>query len=252
MALERITNVRRVAVVGRRATWLKAELKRRGLALSAKPQLVFTHGGDGTILFAESKFPEVPKVTLRAGRNCTKCDFDAGRSTIGSGRFKCKSCLDDVLDRLAAGKPLALREWFKLEGKAITRHGNASDVALNEVQVHNNSPLHAVRGSVKVNGKLVFKDFVSDGVIISTPFGSTGYFYSASKEKFTRGIGICLNNPTKPSKPIIVSEDAVVEITISRRHGLFVADNHAKTKLLAEGDRVIVRKSKQVARFVEA
>ena len=39
------------------------------------PDYVITLGGDGTVLFSERKFPQVPKLIIKRSRICRKCDY---------------------------------------------------------------------------------------------------------------------------------------------------------------------------------
>lgn len=241
---------RKVAVVGKHAQSFKRLLAGRGYSFTEKPELVFCFGGDGTILFSETRFPGVPKVAIKHSDYCTRCNVGSPPQPLSHAKmFYCTECVDKALDALDGR--VKIKEHFKLDGTAYTSRGVFRDTALNEVQVHNNSPLHAVRGDVFVDGERVFRDFVSDGAIVATLFGSTGYFYSVSRETFEEGIGVALNNSTRPEEPLVVDEDSTIKIVLTRRHGRFVVDNHAKTVQLDTGDKVIVKKSKQVARFVE-
>lgn len=238
---------RKAAVVGRKVALGKKLLLAAGFALDEKrPQLVLCVGGDGSVLHAERRYPGVPKLVLRDSLTCGRCD------KFGSLHFKlfhCPRCAGRALARIRGAKKVRVALERKLEGTATTARGKLRLLALNEVQVHNNSPRHAIRGAV-FSGNRKLAEFIGDGVIVATPYGSTGYFYAASKKKFSKGMGIAFNNPTKKLAPIIVGEKSVVRIVLSRRHGLFVADNNPKTKLLGAGDEVTVRYSKESARFV--
>ena len=57
-------------------------LKKHGFVLSSSPELVFTYGGDGTILDAERKFPGVPIVPIQNSRICSRANCSNKRESI--------------------------------------------------------------------------------------------------------------------------------------------------------------------------
>ncbi len=219
--------------------------------------MVVTFGGDGTILHSERIYPNVPKLCARFSTHCVKC---------GVGTFfhkkqheyehvdllHSKKALEDALRKIASKKMLKVREEKKLFGEVI-RKGKVvySGVALNEVQVHNKNPLHAIRGLVKAGEHARY--FIGDGAIVASSFGSTAYFYSVTRKSFAKGVGIAFNNPTQPIAPILLPslQGNSVRIFIERRHGLFITDNSTKTFPLNAGDEIRVTQARQSAWFAE-
>ena len=65
-----------------------------------------------------------------------------------------------------------------LEGTVITKDGEISSVALNDIVVNRTGSLQIVRFDVWLNNTLL-KRYNADGCIVSTPTGSTGYNLSA-------------------------------------------------------------------------
>ena len=221
------------AVVGKDTKETESELLEAGFVKDQKkPDVVFSVGGDGTILFSEYKYPCVPKVTIRKSRICKKCVFDKG----------------DLKKIMAAlkKKKYSVTEYIKLEsticGKTL--------YALNEIQVHNASPAKAIRFSVSVNGKVVEKEVIGDGVVISTPYGSGAYNYSIGGAVFEKGIGIGFNNPHTRIKNLVVPEESVVEINLLRGHAIALCDNLDNVVALQENKVMQVKKSINAARFV--
>jgi NAD kinase len=99
----------------------------------------------------------------------------------------------------------------------------------------------------------LFENIVGDGAVIATPFGSSGYFSSIGGEKFSKGIGIGLNNPFNvKSKPIIIddSSNPNIFIDIIRDDGLLLFDNDEHMIMVKGGDEIKVEISKNTAKFV--
>lgn len=224
-----------------------------------KPDFVITYGGDGTILFSERKYPGVPKITIRG-------------SSIGSKCIYLEEELEDVIIKLDS-EEYTLKEESKLE----TTFQGSKYLSLNETQLHNSSPIKAVRFSVYIDDTILFENVIGDGVIIATPFGSSAYYSSVGGEKFDNGIGIALNNAYNiRHKPVVVNKDFDHNVGIeilqrsskdikSSKHakhvehvkaskdtndGLLLFDNDIDMLRVKGGDRISVRRSKETAKFV--
>jgi NAD+ kinase len=204
-----------------------------------KPDFVITYGGDGTILKAERIYPGIPKITIRNSEKCSKCNYSENE-------------LEDVLIKIDNGT-YKLKEEKKLE----TTFQGKKYLSLNEAQIHNYSPLKAVRFSVYMKVYMdnlpLFDNIIGDGVVIATPFGSSAYFSSIGGEQFEKGIGIGLNNPYNvKSKPVIIDSgfDPEIHIIILRDDGLLLFDNDENIIKTMGGDDIKVEISKNTAKFV--
>ncbi len=196
------------------------------------PEFIICFGGDGTLLFSERSFPEVPKLILKTSKVCRRCDY-----TLDD--------LNDLLSKIKEGNYRLHRE-MKLETEAKSE----KLVGLNEIQVHLKLPISAVRFSLSVDGR-EFRDLIGDGVIVATPFGSTGYYEATGGERFEKGIGISFNNlHNRKIRSFVVSEDSVVKLEISRGPAWLLADNNKNFIELNAKDTVTIRKSSSVANFI--
>lgn len=200
-----------------------------------KPDFVITYGGDGTVLYAERKYPGIPKITVRAGSVGYKCRYSIEE-------------LEDVLIKIDSGE-YKLKEEIKLE----TNFQGRKYLSLNEVQLHNSSPTKALRFSVYIEDEILFENVIGDGVVIATPFGSSAYYSSVGGEKFDKGIGIALNNPYNvKEKPEVIDEgfDYSINIKILRDNALLLFDNDNNMINVKGGDNIVVKRSKDTAKFV--
>lgn len=200
-----------------------------------QPDFVITYGGDGTILRAERKYPGIPKITIRKSERGFKCDYTELE-------------LEDVLIKIDDGT-YKIREEKKLE----TTFQGRKYLSLNEVQVHNSSPIKALRFSIYMDSLPLFENIIGDGAVIATPFGSSAYFSSVGGKKFDKGIGIALNNPYNvKSEHIIIDSDFGPEINIKilRDDGLLLFDNDDNIIKTKGGDDIKVVISKITAKFV--
>ena len=196
------------------------------------PDFVVCYGGDGTVLFAERKFPEVPKLIIKTSRACRKYDYALHD-------------LADLLSKIKKGN-YSIHSELKLEASAKGERL----VGLNEIQVHLKLPIYAVRFSMSVDGKK-FNDLIGDGVIVASPFGSTAYYRATGGKAFQKGIGISFNNlHYKKVDSLVVSEDSLVDLAITRGPAWLLADNNEEFIELTAGDSVTIKKSARVANFI--
>jgi len=223
----------KIAVVSRDKVQIediKKKLAEYGLLFSMKaPNLVFCLGGDGTFLFAERKFPQVPKVLIRSDDKCKECRYNI-------------SLLDKIIKRIK-DRDYKIKEYIKLSC-------SKNLIATNDFVVRNKFPTCCLRFQVFVNGKQVDNTLIGDGIVIATPFGSSAYYHSITKRNFNRGIGIAFNNPTKPMKPIVVNDGARIKLRIVREKATLSADNNPRVLELKENDVVEFRKAREKTRLV--
>ena len=226
MKLEKVVIVSPIEI-----SQIKRNLTKHNFQIVEKnPDFVLCYGGDGTILFSERKFPQVPKLVIKKSIICRKIDYNL-------------LDLENKLERIRE-KKFMIRKEIKLETE------NKKLIGLNEIQVRAKLPTNALRFSTFVNGK-EFRNLIGDGVIIATPFGSTGYYKSTGGKKFKKGIGISFNNlHNRKIKSFVASEDSVIKVGINRGPAWIIADNNERFFELEDNNVYTIRKSASVANFI--
>lgn len=218
-------------VFGKNKTAIEPLAKEAGFEVVEKnPEFVVSFGGDGTLMKAEYAWPGVPKIVLKDSMICKKCSVFPN---------------EEVLKRVRDGK-YSVEELIKLD---VVANGKTR-TALNDIIVHNKDPRHAIRYSLSVNGRTLGEAVIGDGVVISTPFGSTAYYRSITDSSFELGIGLAFNNSTEQSDHIVLKEDSEIKIKIIRGPAIVYADNQEEEITLEKGNEVIIRKSKDKAQIV--
>jgi NAD+ kinase len=246
---------RRVAMIGKPTSAgiaaslreLRAFLDKRGCKVlgeedAASADLAVVVGGDGTMLAAARDLVRhhVPLVGVNQGRvgfmtDIGQKDMLAGVGAIldGAGSIEERSLLDAEVIR--SGKPL-LRT-----------------LALNEAVLGKGAQGRLIEFSLSLDGEYVYT-LRADGVIIATPTGSTAYAMSAQGPILHPAVPalalVPLNPHTLSARPVSVSDRSVIEIVLvramdARAHfdGFALAD-------MAEGDRMVLRRSADTVRFV--
>lgn len=196
------------------------------------PDFVVCFGGDGTVLYGERIFPEIPKLIIKTSKTCRMYDYSlknltALLSMIKTGNYQIHS---------------EMKLETEVKGKKL--------VGLNEIQIHPRIPIYAIRFSLSTNGK-EYSDLIGDGVIIAPPFGSTGYYAATGGRPFENGIGISFNNlHRRKERSINVSENHGITLRISRGPAWLFADNNEDFVELNAGDTVTIKKSESTANFI--
>lgn len=225
------------AVVGRERSLerdVAGAAKRMGKIVEhGRPDTVISCGGEGTFLFAEMKYPNAPKLLLRYRQPyLTK---------------KAKAKLEKVLGALARGQ-FKIKNETKVEASVWGKKAKKV-VALNEINIHYEPP-RAMRLRIFLNNKRLY-DFVGDGLIVATPYGSSAYFYSIAHKIFSDGLGIAFNNPTKKMSAIVVPKSSKIRVDVLRIKGVLAYDCSPRLIRLQEGDKIEIKAAKGPARIIK-
>jgi NAD+ kinase len=195
---------------------------------------VISFGGDGSFLIAERHFPSVPKLIIRDKSICKKCN--AG---------KLKAILNKLVNR-----QFTIKKYHKMEAEIKRKDKLTRKKAVNDIVVRNKEPYHALRFILAVNNRGIDREFIGDGIVVATPFGSTGYFYSITGKSFKKGVGIAFNNVTIKTNPLVL-KNPVVRLKVIRNKAVVCSDNDMDTITIGEGDVVEVRESREMFQIIE-
>ncbi|MBU5678590.1 MAG: hypothetical protein QXJ96_01495 [Candidatus Aenigmatarchaeota archaeon] len=225
----------KIVITGIKKEILKKELKKFfknnkcvDYELNSKnPSLVVCYGGDGSLLFSERKYPKIPKIFIHKKK---------GINVV-------RKVLKKIFTR---DYEKEFKELLKLE--CFVKKARKSLIAINDVNIHYIPP-SALRFILKIDGRVISKEIIGDGIVIATPFGSNGYFKSITRKSFEKGIGIAFNNPTKILKPLIIDEKSIIDVIIRRGVAYVAVDNNPKLIRITQGDSIKVKASKQKARI---
>jgi len=219
----------KVRLVGRDLEEIRKLLESYGLEEDEdSPQVVITHGGDGTLVGTERRIPGVPKVPIRSSRVCNKCA--AHEAPV-------------ILQRLAAGELGESRH-----NKVEVAIGGRRKLAMNEVGIHMGNPASAVRFRLLVNGAdYVPGEIIGDGLVVATPFGSTAYFRSITRGTFRQGMGLAIMNSVNPVEWAVLDPGDTIQVEITRGPSLVLSDNDPERWPLDTGDTAEFRLSREAA-----
>ncbi len=220
-----------VAVFGNQKEEILGLVSRAGFNIVENdPDYCISFGGDGTVMRSETMYPGVPKIILKNSQICKLC------SNLSN---------EEVLKKVVTGQ-YEVTDYLKLK---VSSKGISKE-ALNDVTIHNADPRHAIRYKFSVDGREISHEVIGDGVVASTPFGSTGYYRSITDSFFELGIGLAFNNSTEQSDHMVLKEDCKIDIEITRGPANVYADNQGDFIEIKDGDKVHIEKSGKSAKIV--
>lgn len=199
-----------------------------------KADLVISMGGDGTFLTSAAQVGArgIPILGINTGRlgflaDVSPEDIETALDAVFKGHYTIeqRAVIAMTLDGATFhGYPYALNEV------AVLKHDNSS---LIEIDTH-------------INGALL-TNYMADGLIISTPTGSTGYSLSVGGPIIVPRSGtFCLSPVASHSlstRPVIVCDDVVVTLRIrSRSHNFLIAVD-GRSESISENTTITLRRA---------
>ena len=207
-------------------------------------EFVVTLGGDGTVLYA--------------ARNCVENEIPVFPVNLGKFGFMAPVQQDDWelnLENFLNGKaPFQNRSLVKAtlirENKSVSEN-----LAMNDIVINTTSASGTAALVVKYNDVLLCR-LVSDGVIISTPTGSTAYSASAGgpivDPLLDAFVMTPLNAFSLSSRPIVLNTDGILEIEINpcRVKDISMTVDGQPSIQLQVGDRVRIQRIEKKVKLI--
>jgi NAD+ kinase len=213
-------------------------------ARSAAYDLLVVFGGDGTLLGVARAV--IDRGVPIAGVNIGKLGFLA--------EFDLESIRDYLCSLTTLPPPSSTRSV--LEVRLERRAGSAAEtgLAINDCVVHAGPPFRMITLGVLVDGAWL-TEILGDGLVLSTPSGSTAHNMSAGGPVLmsgVRGIGItpiCPHSLTH--RPLVVEASAHIEVrAIHCNDGTTASLDGQVTIPLREGDRLLARRYENALKLV--
>lgn len=200
--------------------------------LVARAEVVVALGGDGTM--------------LRAARILGTSGVPLLGVNLGSLGYLTDIPLDELasaVDRLLAGDFL-LESRARVQGIAWRQGQEFARIrAFNDLVVNMGPLPRALDMEILLDGDSLGR-FLGDGLIVSTPTGSTAYNLSAGGPICHAAVPCLLLAPICPHslgmRPLIVAKDTKIELVLHETgEGAVLTADGQKTTLLANGDRLV-------------
>jgi len=224
------------ALYGGVTQWYKRE------ELTPGTDLVIVLGGDGTL--------------LSAARAVAGTDIPILAVNLGRLGFLTSIALEDLypeLERALAGEiHIGRRRMLDCDlvrGEQVI----GSYSALNDVVINKGMIARMIDLDTYVDNHLVTA-YKADGLIISTPTGSTAYSLSAGGPIIYPTVSAFCLTPICPhtltNRPVIVSDSSIIEIMNHGDEGTFLTVDGQVGEPMSKGDRVICRSSSKIISLI--
>ncbi|WP_150539541.1 NAD(+) kinase [Actinobacillus vicugnae] len=206
--------------------------------IGQQANLVIVIGGDGNMLGMARQLAKyrIPLIGINRGNLGFLTDIAP------------QSAFEQLHNCIERGE-YVIEERFLLEAR-IERNGKiiASNNALNEVVIHPSQVARIIEFEVYIDGKFAFSQR-SDGLIISTPTGSTAYSLSAGGPILTPNMNAIALVPMHPhtlsSRPLVIDGDSQISLRFAQHNqpSLEVSCDGQYDMPFTPEDRIIVTKS---------
>jgi NAD+ kinase len=201
---------------------------------------LFSIGGDGTVLESLKivKSSEVPILSINTGR----LGFLTG---VGLSE------LEDAIERIELGQYiLESRSLLHLESSEKVFNFN---FALNDFVVHKKETSSMIVVHTYLNGEFL-NSYWSDGLILSTPTGSTGYSLSCGGPILFPKSDSFVLTPIAPHnlnvRPVVIPDDAVISFEIEGRANSYLTSLDSRSQSITKDVTMAVRRADFVLKLL--
>lgn len=194
-------------------------------------------GGDGTLLRAQGKMkPEIPIFGINMG-------------TVG---FLTEI---EVKDTFTSLNEILKGEYYKEKRtRLVVSHENHQFSAMNEVVIMTDKTAKMLHFEIQVDGEII-EEVRADGLIVSTPSGSTAYSMSAGGPIVDPKVGGFIIIPICPYKlgvrPFVVSDNSEITVKLLKKgkSAVFVMDGQINEEAKYE-EEIKFKKAEKDAYFI--
>lgn len=209
-----------------------------------KQDLIIVVGGDGSLLSASRMAIQVnaPVIGINRGRlgfltDILPQEIETRLLAVLHGQYK-------------EEKRFLLQTSIK-DHEQVYFEGNA----LNDVVLSRGNETHLIEFDVYINQQLI-SHFRSDGMILSTPTGSTAYALSAGgpimHPQLNAIVLVPMFSHSLSSRPVVIDGDSEIELHISEHneHDLRVSCDGHESRMVKVGQKVRIKKNNNQLRLL--
>jgi NAD+ kinase len=228
---------------GKTAALLGEQAVHKKTEIASLADMVIVLGGDGTML------------------NAARLVEERGVPILGVNMGGLGFLTEVSLDRLYPALEKIFAQEFFLDERLmlrarIHRHGEhvAQATVLNDVVVSKGTLSRMVEIQIAIDGKFV-TSLRGDGLIVSTPTGSTAYSLSAGGPIIAPSIQALILTPISPHtlthRPLLIPSSAALEVTLtSQDEGAMTTFDGQVGIAMTQGDTVAVQASEHRTRLI--
>lgn len=211
--------------VGKPTQYYNAEL------VPEDTECILVLGGDGTLIQAAGAFKDkgIPLFGINLGTLGFLADAD-------------KDSMYPAMDKLLSGEYI-MEERMMLQGNFVRKGRTVKEsVALNDVVIIRNGPLRVLELKISLNGEPLVT-YHADGILISTPTGSTAYNLSAGGPIVDPKAAMMILTPVCPhtlnKRSIVLSAEDTISIRLGELRGGNESEDEEGAQIVFDGNECI-------------
>lgn len=201
-------------------------------------------GGDGTILRATTFVRDlgIPIVGVNTGR-------------LGFlSTFKKEDVRKVVQEFVIGAYTIVERSLVQLNTHALDEEFGELNFALNEITVSRKDTTSMITVETYLNNEYL-TSYWADGLIISTPTGSTGYSLSCGGPVIVPTAKSLVLTPIAPhnlnARPLVISDDTIIRLKVSGREENHLVSLDSRIASLENGQEITIKKSPFTIKMIE-
>ena len=206
--------------------------------------LLVSIGGDGTILRAITHLKDlnIPIVGINTGRlgflaTIQEDEIELALSEIFNNNYN-----------------ISERTLLKIETNPVNKELLELDFALNEIAVSRKNTTSMITVETQLDGEYL-TSYWADGLIISTPTGSTGYSLSCGGPVITPGSNALVLTPIAPhnlnARPLVIRDDTEIVLRVSGREDNYLVSLDSRIATLDNNTVVTIKKANFKIKMIE-
>lgn len=210
--------------------------------LKNKADFLFSIGGDGTLLKAVTYVREtdVPILGINTGR-------------LGFISSVSADQIDDAITDILKGN-YKINERTLLELSTDKKLFKDKNFALNEVAVSKKDTSSMIRIDAFVDDEFL-NTYWADGLVVSTPTGSTGYSLSCGGPIIMPGTNNIIITPNAPHnlnvRPIVIDDNSTIKLKVEDRDQLALVSLDSRSRAFDAETELIIRKADFKTKLVQ-
>ncbi|MGC6470579.1 MAG: NAD kinase [Flavobacteriales bacterium] len=210
--------------------------------LKEKADILLSIGGDGTLLGA---------ITLVRDSNIPILGINTG--TLGFISSVSTDQIEYAITHLLKGE-YSIKNRTLLQLKSDNNLFGKSNFALNEVAILKKDTSSMIRVHAYLDDEFI-NTYWADGLIISTPTGSTGYSLSCGGPIVLPGTNNFIITPIAPHnlnvRPIIVSDESKITLKVSEKDELALVTLDSRSRAIGPELELCIKKADYTAKLIQ-
>lgn len=203
-------------------------------SLNNNADFLFSIGGDGTLLKAVTfvKKSNIPIMGINTGRLGFISSISAGQ-------------IDDAINDI-------IKENYNISERTLLELNTEKNLfkdrnfALNEVAISKKDTSSMVRIDAYVDNEFL-NTYWADGLVVSTPTGSTGYSLSCGGPIIVPGTNNIIITPNAPHnlnvRPIVINDRSIIKLKVEDRDQLALVSLDSRSRAFNSDTELIIKKA---------